>query len=131
MVRVEFVGTGEEFVFVDETSKNDHTAARRRGYGRLGEPAEVTDNFVRGERYSLAAAMTKEGYIATRVVPGSFDAEAFYDFIVQDVVSCVIMAEFVFSHIFPSHSSLKWGAGLLNAAPRWFLTTAGFIIASH
>ncbi|TFK88283.1 hypothetical protein K466DRAFT_645520, partial [Polyporus arcularius HHB13444] len=48
--------------------------------------ATHSDVFVRGDRYSLAAAMTKDGYIATRVVPGSFDAEKFYDFIVDDVL---------------------------------------------
>ena len=87
MVGTEFLGTGDEFVFVDETSKNDHAYARRYGYSRKGERAELIDVFTRGVRYSLVAALTKRGYIATRVMEGSFDAAEFYDFIVAEVVS--------------------------------------------
>lgn len=86
MVATEFLGTGDEFIFVDETSKNDLTYGRRFGYAPSGSRAEVSDVFVRGQRYSLAAAMSKEGYIATRVVEGSFDSVEFYDFIVEEVV---------------------------------------------
>ena len=41
----------------------------------------------RGDRYSLMAAITTEGYIATQVVPGSLDSFEFYNFIPEDVVS--------------------------------------------
>ena len=92
-----FVGDGSEFVFVDETSKNDLTYARRYGRSLSGEPATLTDVFVRGDWYSLAAAITKEGYIAACAVPGSFDTLEFYDFICEEVVSlsslgCTIQA---------------------------------------
>jgi hypothetical protein len=43
--------------------------------------------FIRGQRYSLMAAMSKQGYLATHVVPGSVDSFGFFDFIVEDVVS--------------------------------------------
>jgi len=52
----DFIGDGSEFVVLDETSKK-----------------ERTDVFVRGDRYSLCAAMTVEGYIAARAISGSFD----------------------------------------------------------
>ena len=87
MVEELFLGSGEELVFVDETSKNDHTDARRYGYTPAGTRAQFRDVFVRGDRYSLAAALTKDGYIATRAIPGSFDSEEFYSFIVEEVVS--------------------------------------------
>lgn len=87
MVDGEFLGTGDEFVFVDETSKNDHTCSRRYGYAPSGTRAQIRGAFVRGDRYSLAAALTKEGYIAARAIPGSFDSTEFYNFIVEDVVS--------------------------------------------
>ncbi|KAL1942037.1 hypothetical protein VTO73DRAFT_6567 [Trametes versicolor] len=86
MVAAEFLGTGDEFIFVDETSKNDLTYGRRFGYAPAGARAELSDVFVRGQRYSLAAAMSKEGYIATRIVEGSFDSIEFYNFIVEDVL---------------------------------------------
>ena len=79
-------GYGREFVVVDETSKNDHSTARHYGYALSGERAELVDVFVRGDRYSLVAAMTVSGYIAAHAVPGSFDAMSFYDFIAEEVV---------------------------------------------
>jgi hypothetical protein len=34
----------------------------------------------------LAAALTRDGYIAAKVIPRSFDALDFYDFISEEVV---------------------------------------------
>ncbi|KAF8955198.1 hypothetical protein BDZ97DRAFT_1598331, partial [Flammula alnicola] len=59
---------------LDETSKNEHTFARRYGRALTSERAQLKDVFVRGDRYSLVAAITTEGYVAARVVPGSFDS---------------------------------------------------------
>ena len=58
-------------------------------YGRSlsGERADFIDNFVRGNRYSMVAAITIDGYIATHIVPGSFNAEEFRDYITEQVVS--------------------------------------------
>jgi transposase len=85
-----FSGTGDEFVFADEISKNDHSTARTaRTFGRapVGERATFRDVFVRGDRYSLVAAISKKGYIAAEVVPGSFDSYNFFDFVAEQVVS--------------------------------------------
>lgn len=79
-------GDGSEFICLDETSKNEHSYARRYGLAPAGQRAELKDVFVRGDRYSLLAAMTIDGYLATRVVPGSFDSLEFYDFIQEEVV---------------------------------------------
>ena len=81
------VGRGEEFVFVDEMSKNDHDMARRYGRSLSGERATFVDNFVCGDRYSMVAALKTDGYISSRVIPGSFNAEEFRDFITEQVVS--------------------------------------------
>ncbi|KAF8803317.1 hypothetical protein BYT27DRAFT_7029858, partial [Phlegmacium glaucopus] len=85
-IRENSSGSGEEFVCVDEVSKNDHDTARRHGRALSGERAEFFDNFVRGQRYSLVAAITTSGYIAARAVPGSFDSDEFYDFIAEQVI---------------------------------------------
>ncbi len=85
-LRTEFTGTGDEFVAIDESSKNERDLARRRGRAMRGERAEIPAPFIRGERYSLVAAMTKKGYLAARVVPGSLDSFEFYDFILEEVV---------------------------------------------
>ncbi|KAJ3924572.1 MAG: hypothetical protein NXY57DRAFT_858836, partial [Lentinula lateritia] len=42
--------------------------------------------FVRGQQYSLVAAMSLEGYIAMQVVEGSLDSFEFFDFIIDEVL---------------------------------------------
>ena len=54
-----------------------------------GEQAILRDVFVWGDRYSLVAAIMVGGYIASTVVPGSLDSFNFYNFIAEDVVSCL------------------------------------------
>jgi hypothetical protein len=44
-------------------------------------PAYYTYNFVRGSGYSIGAAMSKEGYLAVKVIPGAFDSFDFFDFV--------------------------------------------------
>jgi hypothetical protein len=67
--------------------KNKLTLARRYGMAMIGQMAPFTDVFVHGQWYSLVAAMSKRGYIASKVVPGSFDSLDFFEFISEDVVS--------------------------------------------
>lgn len=81
-----FSGTAREFVTIDESSKNDHTTARRYGRAPIGHRADFEDVFVRGQRYTLCAAMSLKGYIATRVVEGSFDTSEYVSFLLDDVV---------------------------------------------
>lgn len=45
--------------------------------------------FVRGERYSIIAALTLDGYITQHIVPGSLDGEEFFDFTTQDLMSLI------------------------------------------
>ena len=82
-----FQGDGSKFICVDETSKNKRAYARLRGWSFFGQPATLSDVFVRGDRYSLVATITIEGYIATCVVPVSLNSFEFYNFIAEDVVS--------------------------------------------
>ena len=42
--------------------------------------------FMRGQQYSMIAALSKKGYLAAHVIPGSIDSFGFFDFIVEDVV---------------------------------------------
>ncbi|KAJ7614235.1 hypothetical protein DFH06DRAFT_1146383 [Mycena polygramma] len=81
-----FSGTALEFVTVDESSKDERTLARHYGRSPSGQPAVYSHQFVRDIRYTLTAAMSMQGYIATRIVEGSMDAYQFFDFIVEDVV---------------------------------------------
>jgi len=85
-VNAHFVAS--QMVFVDETSKDEQTFHRH--YGRLvaGRHAMASANFVQGERYSMVAALSLDGYEAVHVVQGSVDGEEFLDFIVNTVVCC-------------------------------------------
>lgn len=93
-VQTEFVA--EQMVFVDESSKDERTIYRRFGRATKGQDASVKAKFVRGTRYSIAAAITTEGYIATRVVEGSVDGSEFLDYIVEEVVRCIITTCYFF-----------------------------------
>ena len=86
----DFLDDGSQFVCVDETSKNELTYARKYGRAYSGERAELKDVFARGDRYSLVAALTVDGYIASNAVPGSFDSMDFLEFIQESVV-CSLM----------------------------------------
>ena len=50
----------------------------------------ISANFMQGERYSMVAALSLDGYKAVHVVPGSVDGEDFLNFIVNDVVCCTV-----------------------------------------
>ena len=74
-------------VAVDETSKDDRTLFRTYGRSPQNTRAVIDAPFVRGQRWSIVAALTTEGYLNYRTVKGSVDAFEFFDFIVQDIVS--------------------------------------------
>jgi hypothetical protein len=57
-----------------ETSKNEHTHARRYGHVYSGNQTELKDFFfICGDRHSFAAAVSVDGYIAAEVPGSKFD----------------------------------------------------------
>ena len=74
-------------ITVDESSKDDQTIFWKYGHAPHGQCATINADFVCGEHYSILAAMSIDGYIGTRAVPGSVDGDKFFDFIVNDIVS--------------------------------------------
>ena len=89
------MGNRSEFVIVDETSKNDQTYAQHFGQAVQGQCMQIQDVFGHGTWYSLCAALTMDGYLATQVIEGSYDADEFYSYIAEDVVgifyfSCIL-----------------------------------------
>jgi hypothetical protein len=76
----------EQFVFVDETRKDDRTTYRRRGRARRGHRAESRVQFVRGVGYSVLPALTIDGFLSAEVVAGSFKKATFEHFILTEVV---------------------------------------------
>ena len=83
-VHLNFVAA--QMVWTDESSKDDHTIYRHYGWATTGQRATIGAQCVCRERYSILPAMSIDGYIATRIILGSVDAEEFFNFIVEDVV---------------------------------------------
>jgi transposase len=79
--------TADEIVFLDESSKDGHTAFRKYGRAPRGERPVIQESLDRGTRYSILPAITVNGYIAVRVVEGSVDGAEFFDFVINDLVS--------------------------------------------
>jgi transposase len=76
----------DQVVCVDESSKDDRVVFRLYGHAMSGHRAVIPANFARGLRFSIVAALSVDGYIAQRVVPGSVNSAEFFDFIVENVV---------------------------------------------
>ena len=60
-------------ITADESSKDDCTIFHCWGRSVSGDRAIIESNFVRGERYSIVAAISTNGYEAFHVVHGSVD----------------------------------------------------------
>ena len=76
-----------QLVFVDETSKDDRTIYCHYGRSIRGTDANISAPFVRGDRFSIVAALSIDGYVNQRVVEGSVDGGIFLEFIMEDIVS--------------------------------------------
>ncbi|KIN95883.1 hypothetical protein M404DRAFT_164779 [Pisolithus tinctorius Marx 270] len=81
-----FQGDSCEFMFMDETSKDEHTWACHYGHAMSGARVPLSDVLIQGDWYSLVAAMTVNGYIAAEVMEGSYDHDLFCDFITQQLL---------------------------------------------
>ncbi|KAE8222658.1 hypothetical protein CF319_g4182 [Tilletia indica] len=66
-----------QLVFADESSFNNRTALRPRGWAPLGEHAIERQLFLRGERFSLLPALSMDGLFAPWVTLGSVNGEQF------------------------------------------------------
>ena len=80
----------EMIVAIDKSSKNDRTLYCNYGRSPSGMHATSNTQFICGDQYSLIAAMSVDGYVATWVVNGSVDSAEFFDFIVGEVVSVLL-----------------------------------------
>lgn len=91
----------DQLVFLDETSVDKRTTIRRRGWAPVGQRSRTSEPFVRGQRwvsflshffakslqpdfnfrYSVLPALSLDGVLAVDIVEGSYDTEAFSDFV--------------------------------------------------
>lgn len=75
-----------QFVFVDETSKDDRTTFRRYGYALHNRRATKRVQFIRNKRYSVLPALNIDGFLAVSIVQDSFTKLSFEKFIVSQVL---------------------------------------------
>jgi len=62
----------EQLVFVDETSKDDRTTFRHRGYALSGRKAIRRTQYIRNTRYSILPALGIDGFFACKVIEGMY-----------------------------------------------------------
>ncbi|KAJ7106300.1 hypothetical protein C8R44DRAFT_638721 [Mycena epipterygia] len=78
--------------FLDETSKNDKTPARRRGRAKKGKRAVKRQKYVRGRRVTATGLLTSRGMLASTVVEGSMHRDQYLTFLEHQVVSFRILS---------------------------------------
>lgn len=76
----------EYFVWLDESSVDDRTNQRIRGWAGTGRACVRRATFIRGQRYSVLPAFCSEGIIALDIFEGSVTKERFLHFLQAELV---------------------------------------------
>jgi len=102
--------TTDYFVWLDESSVDDHTNQRTQGWAALGRACVRRATFIRGQRYSILPALTSDGIVALDIFEGSVNKEKFIRFLKEDLVYtyCLFFYHFWFSALGPATLSLSW-----------------------
>lgn len=80
----------ENIVWLDESSVDDMTNQRRRGWAEMGRACVRRDTFIGGQRYSILPALTVEGIIALDIFEGSVTKEKFLQFLEENLVRTLL-----------------------------------------
>ena len=86
MYKIESEFKPEQFVFIDETSKDERSLSRIYGYSVKNVKIEKSIVFVRGKSYTILPVLTLNGFIAADIMEGSCNKERFQTFILTQVV---------------------------------------------
>ena len=78
--------TADQLVFLDESAANERTKDRKYGWAPVGVKATLSTFHRRSERWSILPAYAVEGYIAWRVIQGSFTSALFNAFVEEEVL---------------------------------------------
>ncbi|KAE9386199.1 hypothetical protein BT96DRAFT_736012, partial [Gymnopus androsaceus JB14] len=70
----------EQLVFLDERSKDERIATRRRGWSKKGSRAQHRGVFVRGQHLTGMGTQSLDGMMASTVVEGSMTREFYLEF---------------------------------------------------
>jgi hypothetical protein len=73
-------------VWLDESSVDNRTNHRKRGWAQVGRACTRREFFARGQRFSVLPALACVGYIAVDIFEGSVNKERFMTFLRQQVV---------------------------------------------
>ena len=84
--RVRLAYPGKRFIFIDESSFDSRTWARRYGRSRRGRRTRYRVLFVRGERWTLLPVMSEGGVLDYMVYKGSIDGFRYIDFLTNTLV---------------------------------------------
>jgi len=76
----------EQLVFIDESAANERTGNWKFSWSPVGAVAEVSEPFIRSEKWSILPMFTLDGYEAWEVVHGSYNMELFNGFIKNHVL---------------------------------------------
>ncbi|QRV88413.1 Tc1-mariner class transposase [Ceratobasidium sp. AG-Ba] len=68
-------------IFLDETSKDNKTIQRPRGWSARGADCDVSTTFVRGTRLTLLAGLNVDGIVGCEVYDGSVTGDRFLQFL--------------------------------------------------
>ena len=77
----------DQLIFMDESTKDARTSTRLYGYSKINSKAFKKVVFIRGKRYTLLPALTKQGIITVDIIEGSCTKQRFKEFVVSQVVS--------------------------------------------
>jgi hypothetical protein len=80
----------EYFVWLDESSVDDKTNQRTRGWAELGRACVRRATFIRGQRYSVLPALTSDGIVALDIFEGSVNKERFIQFLTDELVHHIV-----------------------------------------
>lgn len=73
-------------IFIDESAANERTMDRKFGWSKIGSPCIEKWPAKRSERWSILPAYTLDGYIAYKILHGSYTKELFNTFIEMRVL---------------------------------------------
>jgi len=76
----------EQFGFLDEVLKDEHTSSWACGWSHKGTQAVMKGVFIRGWRFSAKGLLSIDGMVASMVVEGSMTQELFIEYLEFTVV---------------------------------------------
>ena len=80
-----------QLVFMDESSKDNHTIMCLYGYFKVNLRVSKKIVFIRGKRYTILPALTEQGIIAVDIMEGSCTKQRFKEFVVSQIVSTLFI----------------------------------------